>query len=52
MTPSFTRATPEDGKVLAFEREVRIRQILTMVEVKVEWINAQEVAAPSEAELN
>ena len=50
--PYFTRATSEDAEVLAFSQDFRLGILPTSVEVKVEWLTAQDVATPTIAELD
>ena len=46
VTPFFARATPEDGTVLVFARDVRLGHLMTTVKVKTEWLMVEEVADP------
>ena len=52
VTPSFARATLEDGAVLAFSQYVRLRMLPAAVEVKPNWLTVRNVPAPTIAELN
>ena len=49
--PSFTQPTPEDGKVLAFSRDVRQAHIPTTAEVNPEWFQVDAEDIPSLEEL-
>ena len=43
MTPSFTQPTPEDGKVLAFARDIRLDLLTYIVVVQPEWLIPADV---------
>ena len=49
VTPSFAQPTPEDGKVLAFSRDIRLGLLPTPVVVKLEWLTPGEVAVTQSA---
>ena len=46
MTPSFTQPTPEDGKVLAFARDIRLGLLPATVVVQLEWLAPGKVMVP------
>ena len=46
VTSSFAQPTPEDGKVLAFSRDIRLGLLPTPVVVKLEWLTPGEVNVP------
>ena len=52
MIPSFTCATPEDGAVLVFPRNDRLRILPTTVEVQEDWLSVQDVVTPTATELD
>ena len=43
VTLSFAQPTPEDGKVLAFARDIRLGLLPAKVVVKSEWLTPGEV---------
>ena len=51
VTLSFAQPTPEDGKVLAFTREIRLSLLPAKVVVKPEWLTLVEVALQQAAEM-
>ena len=48
-TPSFAQPTPQDGKVLAFERYIRLGLLLATVVVNPELLTPGEVNIPQAA---
>ena len=52
VTPSFARATPEDGKVLAFTQDVHLGMLPVIVRVNHDWMTVRNVPAPTITELN
>ena len=55
VTPSFTKPTPEDSKVLAFTQDIRLGQLPARVVVLLEWLTSSKVSvqrtSDTEAEL-
>ena len=51
VTLSFAQPTPEDEKVLAFARDIRLGMLPATVVVHPEWITSGEVAAPQATEM-
>ena len=50
-TPSFAQPTPEDKKVLAFTRDIRLGLLPDTVVVQPEWLIPADVAVPQAAEM-
>ena len=46
MTLSFAQPTPEEGKVLAFARDIRLGLLPAIVVVQPEWLTPADVAVP------
>ena len=51
VTPSFAQPTLEDGKVLAFVRDIRLSLLLATVVVQPEWLTTEDMAVPQVAEM-
>ena len=49
VNPYFARTTPEDGKVLAFARDVRLVNLPATVETDPAWLDLEERDVPREA---
>ena len=43
VTPSFAQPTPEDGKVLAFARDIQLGQLPATVVIRPEWLTPSEI---------
>ena len=51
VTLSFAQPTPEEKKVLAFARDIRLGLLPDTVVVQPEWLIPADVAVPQEAEM-
>ena len=51
VTPSFVQPTPEDEKVLAFTRGIRLGLLPDTVVVQPEWLIPADVAVPQAADM-
>ena len=51
MTPYLEKPTSEDGKVLAFVRDIRLSLLLATVVVQPEWLTTEDMAVPQVAEM-
>ena len=49
VTPYFAQPTPEDGKVLAFARDICLGLLPEWVVVQPEWLTPEDVAVPQVA---
>ena len=51
VTPSFAQPTSNDGKVLAFVRDIRLGLLPDMMVVHPEWLTPADVAVPPAADI-
>ena len=51
VTPSFAQPTPEDGKVLAFARDIRLGLLTATLVVHPKWPTSADVAVPQAEEM-
>ena len=51
LTPYFAQPAPEDGKFLAFARNIRLGLLPATVVVQPEWFTAVDMVVPPAAEM-
>ena len=51
MTPSLTKPTPEDGRVLDFAWEIWMRKLPATVVLLQKWLTPRKVEVPRESEM-